>query len=621
MFYDVCLTGLHRTRGPVSPPTTEKRKFSLGAGSAARPATARSAKRRRGSARERASDLGQLGVLPVEILELVLLNLSVRDLGCVASTCSYFMQSGVVERVATALLPTAPRSWALTLAPRDSRLKAMHHCTFSERAERCAATVSLGAYHSACVIAQDNGQRNVVATFGRGFHGQLGDGGFESRFAPGFVDVTKRELDEFEQRALERDGEESMGVDTISLGGSHNVALTKRGDVVSWGLASSGECGHLGTTPIEVPAPRLVRGWMSGIKVSVVSAGASHTLAIGKDGDLYSCGRGRSGQLGHGHFQDAGPMRQLQALKDMRVVSAVAGGSHSICITSNGGVWAWGNCRYGQLGLGDLSFAAAAGWFQGVPWPCLVETFVDLPEPIVHMAAGGYHSMFVTGGGRMYVCGRGKHGALGIGRPRASPSKLVYNMLMPTRSAANRLLPELVNIHHFVRGGDGTVVANRVQQCSCGTQCRVALAAAGATHSVVLTSCGGVFTTGENSYGQLGHGHLKNSHTFTRVEALRGKNVVAVAAGHNHTGAIVEESSDKASKLYVWGRGDWGQLGTGEGRSYSAPRRIESFDVAPPLAEDEARMYKQTEYEEDNLPMDVCTCGKCEQGDSDDEAY
>ena len=104
-------------------------------------------------------------------------------------------------------------------------------------------------------------------------------------------------------------------------------------------------------------------------KITQVITGANHTLAIDQWGRLFACGRGRSGQLGHGTFRDAAPFSQIAALRGMQVVSAVAGGAHSICITSDGNVWSWGDCGFGQLGLGDLTFASAAGWTSGIPWP------------------------------------------------------------------------------------------------------------------------------------------------------------------------------------------------------------------------------------------------------------
>jgi len=569
----------------TSPGTTEKRKSLATSGQRCGGAsTARSVKRRRTRASER--HLGDLGTLPTEILELVLLNLNEKDLGALTATSSYFTASGIVERVAEAKLVAAPRGeiMAQLLGERDSCLKALHHCVFAERAERAASNVSLGAFHTACVVKSEDAQAQgkSIVTFGRGFHGQLGLGSFESQLSPTaltFGDDLGAKIDENSENGSRR--QNFRGIDSITLGAAHCVALAEDGGVISWGLASSGELGHWGTTPIELNVPRRVH-MMDTMKITQVSAGSNHTLAVSSDGSLYSCGRGRNGQLGQGHFDDGGPMRKLRALRGMTVVNAVAGGSHSMCITSDGHVWAWGDCKYGQLGLGNLAFANTAGWTAGIPWPCLVESLNDMDEPVVQMAAGGAHSLFVTTGGRLYACGRGKYGALGL-----SP-----------HAHANRLQPVEVNIHHFVRSSNGKIVTNRVQQCSCGRRCRVAYATAGALHSCILTSCGAVFTAGDDAYGQLGHGCSKRRYVFNRVEALKGKKVIAISSGHHHTGAIVEQDGD--SNLYVWGRGDWGQLGVGNDRSYNTPQELKSFKVAPPRPAEKFLMYQQIVDERSN---------------------
>ena len=68
--------------------------------------------------------------------------------------------------------------------------------------------------------------------------------------------------------------------------------------------------------------------------------------------------------------------------------------------------------------------------------------------------------------------------------------------------------------------------------------------------------------------------------------------MITVASGHNHTGAMVE-NTDGSNSLYTWGRGDWGQLGTGHMRSYTTPKEVQGFNVAPPRPESEILMYKQ----------------------------
>ena len=58
--------------------------------------------------------------------------------------------------------------------------------------------------------------------------------------------------------------------------------------------------------------------------MAAVAAGSNHTLAVGVCGGLWSCGRGRHGQLGQGHFHDVGPLQRVEALRGVRVRVSVA---------------------------------------------------------------------------------------------------------------------------------------------------------------------------------------------------------------------------------------------------------------------------------------------------------
>ena len=511
-------------------------------------------------------------------------------------------------------------------------------------------------------VAASQPRGRALYTFGRGFHGQLGQGGYDDAARPNVVSL--------EGVAGVAD---PSALETVRCGASHCAALSPDGVLLTWGLASSGELGHGGWTPIEVDAPRAVAS-MASVKVAQVAAGANHTVAVSETGGLWTCGRGRHGQLGHGHFHDAGPLRRLEALRGMRVTHAVAGGAHSLCLTECGSVWSWGACRHGQLGLGDVAFATAAGWETGVPWPCLVESLQDIDEPVVTLSAGGHHTLFVTAGGQLWGCGRGEHGALGVGVRGGHADYYYYeeDQRGPVRGPRDHLVPRLVPVHHKPaphgtrrRSGGKRRVARRAASgfadgasalepppspfpregslpllfaaatltattrnkkkkrnrrsmrascggpatrappapetrpdegasaplslpgrggwvkapCSCGATCRVALAAAGGSHSAVLTACGAVMTTGSNAYGQLGLGDVRRRYAFERVEALRGSRVATVSVGEDHSGAVAEDG-----RLFLWGRGDWGQLGTGDARSHFTPRLVEGVSVAPPVA-------------------------------------
>ncbi|XP_074533451.1 RCC1 domain-containing protein 1 [Halichoeres trimaculatus] len=77
-----------------------------------------------------------------------------------------------------------------------------------------------------------------------------------------------------------------------------------------------------------------------------------------------------------------------------------------------------------------------------------------------------------------------------------------------------------------------------------------------AEHAILLTASGDVYTWGQGSHGQLGHGGLSSEEEPRAVEALLGMPMSSVAAGGWHS-ACISDGGD----LYVWGWNETGQLG------------------------------------------------------------
>lgn len=50
-------------------------------------------------------------------------------------------------------------------------------------------------------------------------------------------------------------------------------------------------------------------------RIVSISAGGNHTLAISEAGELWTCGRGRHGQLGLGTFEDQTLLRKVTTLE------------------------------------------------------------------------------------------------------------------------------------------------------------------------------------------------------------------------------------------------------------------------------------------------------------------
>lgn len=78
----------------------------------------------------------------------------------------------------------------------------------------------------------------------------------------------------------------------------------------------------------------------------------------------------------------------------------------------------------------------------------------------------------------------------------------------------------------------------------------------GSEHSILLTSCGDIYTWGVGLRGQLGHGQITVEHTPKLVDGLAGIQIIDVSAG-GWSSAAVSAFGD----LYVWGWNSCGQLG------------------------------------------------------------
>ena len=290
--------------------------------------------------------------------------------------------------------------------------------------------------------------------------------------------------------------------------------------------------------------PRCVSALVGTVSVRAVVTGANHTLAVGHCGGLWACGRGRCGQLGNGGFNDLGPLQRVESLRSVRIVAAAAGGAHSLALADNGEVWSFGEARQGRLGQGVAATNAAA-WEPGSAVPARVQ----LPDwcasdRVVDVAAGGHHSLLRTASGRLLACGRGRHGALGLG------------------DAADRHTPQevLLTCSRSTKRGKCACHAGGVQRG------RAVAMAAGRDHTLVLTACGTVLTAGFNGHGQLGTGDTASSLTFIRPALPGTERIVAVAAGEGHSAAVAADGT-----VFMWGRGDWGQLGCGTYRSRWTP--------------------------------------------------
>ena len=88
-------------------------------------------------------------------------------------------------------------------------------------------------------------------------------------------------------------------------------------------------------------------------QVVSVSVGFKHTLALDRNGHVYSCGFGEDGALGHGNVEDVWALRRIETkFSDTVIIKSIsAGGLHSMALADDGAVYVWGCGKDGRLGL------------------------------------------------------------------------------------------------------------------------------------------------------------------------------------------------------------------------------------------------------------------------------
>lgn len=316
-----------------------------------------------------------------------------------------------------------------------------------------------------------------------------------------------------------------------------------------------------------------------------VAHGSRHSVVVTALGSVYSWGSGAQGQLGvasamaaKGQPRTAAPAL-VAALDSVRVVAVAAGDMHSVALTDDGGVYAWGWNGEGQCGVR----VKQPGWGEGgaasiLPIPRFVGRLGG--ARIVQVACGARFTLAVGAEGGLWAWGEGRCGQLGRG-----PNEALASSDEP-RPVTLDVDAQAGDASHGGAGGPGgggeakEADAEDAREALRSVSSHVVRAAAGAGHCVALTASGHVWAWGLNAKGQLGLGDMavRRAPVLVRYRlpetrplrdprdappraflssAPLGLLVAAdVAAGAHHSAAVTQ-----SGRLYLWGSAEGGRLG------------------------------------------------------------
>ncbi|KGL74995.1 RCC1 and BTB domain-containing protein 1 [Tinamus guttatus] len=193
-------------------------------------------------------------------------------------------------------------------------------------------------------------------------------------------------------------------ISSLSYGsGPHVVLATEDGEVYAWGHNGYSQLGNgttnQGITPIQVCTNLLIK------KVVEVACGSHHSMALSFDGDLYAWGYNNCGQVGSGSTANQPtPRRVSNCLQGKMVVGIACGQTSSMAVVNNGEVYGWGYNGNGQLGLGNNGNQLT---------PCRVAALHGVC--VLQIACGYAHTLALTDEGLLYAWGANTYGQLGTG--------------------------------------------------------------------------------------------------------------------------------------------------------------------------------------------------------------
>ncbi|KJE93729.1 Rcc1 protein [Capsaspora owczarzaki ATCC 30864] len=235
----------------------------------------------------------------------------------------------------------------------------------------------------------------------------------------------------------------------ISASNNHTIALTEKGNIVTWGCGEHGQLGRVGSRMSDRskhlhmlgPAPVLIRrkkaapkdvftgGFqsfvlfdddtvvafglnnyyqcgipdvadpiyaptevpaLSGRQVVSIKGGEHHTLALLADGSVLSFGRGDYGRLGHGNNNELSQPVKIDSLgpsDQVHIDKIATGGIVSYALSNHGEVYAWGMGSNYQLALGPD---------DDMDTPTLVPAPRFGDNSVLDVVSGGQHTVFLV---------------------------------------------------------------------------------------------------------------------------------------------------------------------------------------------------------------------------------
>lgn len=321
--------------------------------------------------------------------------------------------------------------------------------------------------------------------------------------------------------------------DTVAAGGSHTGAL-RDGQLYGWGRNNYGQTGLGSTTKItdvmgHPDAPMIISHAPK--HLLSLNYNQNHSLAIDQNGQVYSWGEDKYGQLGRGEMGRNDCSKTEDCRLDISPIAGIdnavmvaAGYKHNLVLTKDSSVWAFGANDQGQLGNGTSSVSS-------IPVSVDFSAANDIGH-IVQVVASANSSYALDDKGQVWGWGSNAYANLGKGSACTSVTHCININATPVR------IP---------------VINNQTKSGTAQNEEKVIQLAAGRDHVLALTNKESVYGWGLNDTSQVGHNgavfkNTKNAWaniivTPTRLPWFTDKEVRRVYANGHASYALLDNVS------------------------------------------------------------------------------
>ena len=391
----------------------------------------------------------------------------------------------------------------------------------------------------------------------------------------------------------------------VSCGSMHSAVVTHGGCLYVWGCGQSGQLGVKVASTKESKSGEQVKEGGKNLwqprrvltnrffrPVEMVACGYEHTLAIAQGGECFAWGKGDSGQLGTGRAKDASEPTKVLNI-ERGAVHIAAGEDHSIAVLKDGSVFSWGAATTGKLGLGD-------GISSGVQ--LLPRKVNSIDAPAQSSSCGPNHSAVLGRDGQVWTFGGGWYGRLGLGSVENQYlAQLVPEFSASSGYAGEGRTGAQAKVSSLSCGAFHTVFITMNKElwmcgkgrCVCEqdnllrpkrflhlgdpAQIKYVAAVCGESHTLTVVKEGeltSVFAWGDNRHRQLALGSNSNREVIQpeHVTSIPGS-VEFVSTGPSHAFALLATGD-----LFAWGLQASGRLALSaarkEERLVSLPQRV-----------------------------------------------